>query len=509
MERNIQEGFVLLDSCPDLPALLATHCPDSVSLLLCLAQWIDLGYGTPRLMDECYAGFAHSDVANLPFIDALKLKLAQAFYSLATEDAEQCAALLDIVLRAGDGILAPHLLFLCHFWKGRAHRKNGEYEAALLHITVARKTAERANAPRLVASTKIHESWLFFQRGERRRASQLLDEAEEGLRLTGHTLSLGNIESARGRFIRRSGDYVGALSHFERAIAIYSNGFSDHPNCARALVNAAYVKRLIAHDLRTKIGDKPAKGPTHERYLRIFSEALDLLARAGEIYFLHRQQTGFGSVLVNSGHLHLESGNIDRAATEAQKAFQLGQEKHDAILMARTRILQSAIELALAEEDLDEDVKAHFHATQAVDFAEEAIALGTHTQNKRLLAEAYLIRGAAASDEHFQDWEVARTYADKAAELVSKDDRDHLLKDLHTLKTKVFRATGIDHTLRQWSNGQVGNKTFQQIQEEFAEIVIPQVWLRQGKNVSRVAQQLSISPKKVRRILQSTHLRDH
>jgi hypothetical protein len=47
----------------------------------------------------------------------------------------------------------------------------------------------------------------------------------------------------------------------------------------------------------------------------------------------------------------------------------------------------------------------------------------------------------------------------------------------------------------------VGQKTFQQVSEEFAEIVIPRVWLREGKKISRVAERLSISPKKVRRVL--------
>jgi len=47
----------------------------------------------------------------------------------------------------------------------------------------------------------------------------------------------------------------------------------------------------------------------------------------------------------------------------------------------------------------------------------------------------------------------------------------------------------------------VGEKTFRQISEEFAEIVIARVWEREGRKVSRVAARLSISPKKVRRIL--------
>ena len=37
------------------------------------------------------------------------------------------------------------------------------------------------------------------------------------------------------------------------------------------------------------------------------------------------------------------------------------------------------------------------------------------------------------------------------------------------------------------------------------ELVIPKIWLRSGKNISLVAKNLSIPPKKVRRILRSTN----
>jgi hypothetical protein len=54
----------------------------------------------------------------------------------------------------------------------------------------------------------------------------------------------------------------------------------------------------------------------------------------------------------------------------------------------------------------------------------------------------------------------------------------------------------------------IGDKTFQQVTEEFAEIVIPKVWLREDKKISRVAESLSISPKKVRRILRNSGFLD-
>jgi hypothetical protein len=80
-----------------------------------------------------------------------------------------------------------------------------------------------------------------------------------------------------------------------------------------------------------------------------------------------------------------------------------------------------------------------------------------------------------------------------------------LFKELGELKEKILRSVGVEDTLRRWSEGQIGGKTFQQVQEEFAEIVIPRVWENLGRNVSRVSAQLSISPKKVRRLLRKAH----
>jgi hypothetical protein len=93
-----------------------------------------------------------------------------------------------------------------------------------------------------------------------------------------------------------------------------------------------------------------------------------------------------------------------------------------------------------------------------------------------------------------------------AGELLNPDDRDHLSKELLILKSRIIRAIGIDHTLRSWSDGVTGDKTFQEITEEFAEIVIPKVWIREGRKISKVAAKLSISPKKVRRILRNARL---
>lgn len=271
-------------------------------------------------------------------------------------------------------------------------------------------------------------------------------------------------------------------------------------------MNAAYVKRLIALDLKHRSATGRVRGADHVQYLQVCQDALRLLTRAGDIYSRQHHQAGTGSVLVNAGHLHLDSGDIDRAEEEALKAYQLGEEKQDHILMARSRILQATIQNERAEEQVGESADIALHAHQARTYSEEAISLARLTQNNRLLAGAYVVRGCVAANEYFQDWETAKQFASLAGDMLGKDDLDHLSKQLSVLKTRILRATGVDEILRAWSEGIVGQKTFQQVTEEFAELVIPKVWNREGRKIARVAEQLSISPKKVRRILNNVDL---
>lgn len=74
------------------------------------------------------------------------------------------------------------------------------------------------------------------------------------------------------------------------------------------------------------------------------------------------------------------------------------------------------------------------------------------------------------------------------------------------LKMRILRASSIDETLRAWSDGILGDKTFPPVTEEFAEIVIPKVWQHEGKKIAKVSSRLSISPKKVRRVRRNVGL---
>lgn len=515
VSRQIEKGFSVLDQVGGALAEIDPNAGEAARYVLCLAEWVDAGYSDHRLIESLLHRFSPEHRRRMPISEYLLLRMAEAFACIAKEDADTAIALLQFVLQAERELNDPRLMVLSHFWKGRAHRKKGEYDAALRDIAEARRLAVRVHRSKLTALIQIQEGWINFQLGRPKEGLRVLDQAEAGLKPTDDWLALGNIESARGRIVRRSGEYAQALHHFDSAVAIYARRYPNHRNLARALVNAAYVKRLIALQLRKQIDSRAAsstknsegesRGGGHARYIKLCRDAIEQLHRAGEIYAHHQHHGGTGTVLVNAGQLHLDQGDIERAVQEALKAYELAQQKHDHILMARARILHAAADNGRVEEQ-HEDADLALHANLARQHADEAIALAQHTENRRLTAGAYLARGSTAANDFFQDWDDAKKYVDLAAALISPDDRDHLWEEMAMLKSRILRASKIDDTLRAWSEGMLGDKTFQQVTEQFAEIVIPKVWMREGRKVSRVAKSLSVSPKKVRRILRNAGL---
>ncbi|MGH9558739.1 MAG: hypothetical protein ACRD30_05815 [Bryobacteraceae bacterium] len=168
-------------------------------------------------------------------------------------------------------------------------------------------------------------------------------------------------------------------------------------------------------------------------------------------------------------------------------------------MTGRARIAQSMIENAKYEEGLSEDPATH--AQRAQDFAREALAHARQTENRHLLARANICLGMVLTNDFFNNTEAAREYCDRAAEYLAPGVHDHLWEELQSLKRRVLRGGEVDAMLRKWSQGETDDQTFQQLTERFAEVVIPRVWEREGRKVSRAAAKLSISPKKVRRIL--------
>jgi tetratricopeptide (TPR) repeat protein len=315
--------------------------------------------------------------------------------------------------------------------------------------------------------------------------------------------------------VRRQGSYGDALKFFSRAIEHFRKRNPQHRNLARSLANVAYVQRLIALQIskqmdaeaerrrkshttsKDKAAEPRALSRRREEYEQHRSGAFANLEQAEKIYRHHNHHHGIGSVLETRGLLYFDSGDLENAGDQAAQAYALGKEESDSILIARARLLQCEV----ANARLEEEMEGWEHAQAAREYAREAVEAAKHTQNQHLLARTYIWRGLTACYPAIHDVEDAKHCCDRAGAFIKAGDSDDLWEELQLLRHKVMPRGAIDPQLRAWSQGVTGDKTFQELAEDFAEVVIPRVWEKEGKKVQRVAARLKVSPKKVRRIL--------
>jgi len=482
-----------------------------------LAQWVDVGFQRVGLVKEIVARFSKAVRERLRLHDYLHLRMAEGMIAMTEESKDEAIKHFDFVLGLEQETDDKELLAIANFWKGRCLRMAGEYDQALAFGEKGRTLASELGHAPMAAVMRVLESWLWFQKGDAKQAVDILKAAEAILSKTDDYVTLGNIHSSYGRIAGRQGRFQHAIENFTDAIAQYKKCDPRHRNIARSLNNMANVKRLIALQLRRKIDTDAArrrkaatrgrasngdrKLPYRNRFEQLRQEALAELAEAAAIYEQYGNHHGLGSVHLNYAYLHLDNGDLERAGAEAQAAFRLAEERRDYILMARARLLDCMIENTRVEEEISESTEPSRHARLAQDCAQDALELAKHTENRRLLADAYVWQGLTYCNRFFDDPESARRCYDQATTISKGYHADNGWDDLQTLKAKALRGGSVSPTLRAWSQGAVGDKTFQQIAEEFAELIIPKVWEREGRKVSRVADRLSMSPKKVRRIL--------
>lgn len=512
--RQVSNGIELLDAHEHLFASIDPTQANAAAFVGCLAQWVDIGYGEPDLIAQLLARFPAEKRSRLPVSDYLQLRMAEGLLALLRDHPDDALRQFDLVLSMQEEIEDKEVVAIAHFWNARCHRKKGEYDEALSRAGVGRELAQTLGFPRMAAVMRVLESWLLFQKGQYREAERILDQAEAVLRNSDDHITLGNIYSAHGRMVRRQGHYQEALKFFSRAIEHFQKRNPQHRNLARTLTNISYVQRLVAVQIGKQIdaqrerrqgskaavlrGQKQSQLRQHEE---LRSSAFANLDLAEKIYRHHDHHHGIGSVLENRGLLYLDVGDLDNAGAQAIQAFELGKEVNDSILMARARLLQCEVENGKLEEEIEGSTHSWEHAQAARDYAREAVEAAKHTQNQRLLARAYIWRGLTACHPAIHDTDDAKRCCELASSFLKAVDYDDLWEELQMLKQKVMPKGSIDPLLRAWSQGITGEETFQELTEQFAEIVIPKVWEKEDKKVSRVAKRLSVSPKKVRRIL--------
>ena len=501
--RRIGSGMARLDAYWAEMGHLDPHDPDAASLLCYVAQWVDAGWRDVDVVQDGLAGFPKGRRERLSLLDYVHVLMAEGVVFVHEEHMERALGNFGLVLSLKDEVPDLKILALAHFWSSRCHRKIGEYDSALMHAGAGFQFASEARMEPMAAAMRVAESWLLFQKGRTKDALKLLSEADAVLSQTDDFITRGNIQSSYGRMYRREGRYDLALRHFSQAIGEYSKRDPEHRNLGRSLANMGYVERLMALQMRKRIDADAAQRRKSEPDLRreyeaMGRQALAHLDRASEIYRIHSHHRGAGTVCVNRGHLHLDSGDLAGAAEEARQAYVLGEEKKDYILMARARLLECMVENTKLEEEIEDPA---WVAHQALEAAREAVELSRRTENRRLQARALIWQGLTVCNTSSTGTDAAREISEQAAVLLRNEVQDHIWEDLQTLKSKVVRGGHLDSTLHAWSQGVVGERSFQQLTEDFADLIIPKIWDHEGRKVARVARRLSISPKKVRRVL--------
>jgi tetratricopeptide (TPR) repeat protein len=515
--RHIGRGIACLERNA---ALLAALHPDQLHagcFLGHLARWVDVGFDRPALVRDLLVRFDTAGRSLLSLNDYMHVRMAESLVAMSDGQHEKALVHLDAVLALALELRDRETQSIANFWKGRCLRNRAEYAEALPFTVTGRDLALELGYPKMAAVMSVLESWLVFQKGRAREAESILRDCEAVLGATDDYVTLGNIHSSYGRIARRERRYEQAIEHFTRAIAEYRKAGPHHRNLARSLTNIAIVKRYIALQLRDRIDaeaqrhrtaaargkPKPAArdGRLRERMTKLREEAFEHLDEARRISPAVASPHGLGSVHIAYGYLHLDNGDFDRADHAAAATYDIAEQRTDYTLMARARVLQCMVENGRVEEEIGDAESHSGHAHRALDAARQAVEMARHTDNRRLLAMAYVWQGLTESNEAIADFEAAQHSYDHACAALKGEDAGNLAADLATLKSRLFRTGSVNPILRAWADGIVGDKSFQEIEEEFAEIVIPKVWEREGKKISRVAKRLSMSPKKVRRIL--------
>jgi tetratricopeptide (TPR) repeat protein len=525
--RRIDSGIQLLDRHREFIESCSPKGKDACIFIGHLAQWVDIGFAKPELIKELLGKFPANRRLGLSVRNFVHLQMAEGFVAMCDQKEETAVRHFQIVLAiqseiqyAAQGEIQD-LITIANFWIARCYRRLGRNHDALSYVVKAREVATLSNHSKTVAVIQILEGWILFQEGRTGEAARILSEAEELLVDTDDYVALGNLNSTYSRIARRYGDFGEALRRSGIAIQEFKKRDKEHRNVARALVNHAYVKRLLALELSEEIDSEVARARSvrekkrpfdgfdiqglRERVKALREEATRDLIEAGTISARYHDYRGEATTQITYGYLHLDDGNLDLAASRSAAAYRLGSDKKDTVLKAWSRILQSVIMSAKVEEQIVERSGPRRSTRLACEYAREAVEFAKETQNQHLIAHALVVLGSAFVNEG--DMNGARSCCDQAMELLKPDIRDQSWEALQVLRAKLNQAGSIEGILREWSRGSVGSRTFQQITEDFAAIVIPKVWQQEGRKISRVAARLSISPKKVRRILRNQGIR--
>jgi tetratricopeptide (TPR) repeat protein len=506
--RRIDHGMSLLESSTDILASFDPSSENAAPFLGLLAEWSDIGFGDFELIRGLIAKYGKAHRLSLSITEYAPLRMAEGMIAMNGEMLDEAIDHFSIVLELARATSAWHILAITHYWTARCLRKKGQYENALEHLKKAVEVQSQHGHVQNEVPARVLQSSILFENGELKQALIGLGEAEALLSRSDDYVTLGNIQSTYGRILERELRFGQAIEHFERAINEFKKRDSKFLNVARTIVDMSFTRIQVARHLRHNIETYPhaqtnvQRSPARSAWVKELSNLHEIiladLNRATEIYDRTPNVRGIARVHLYRGYLYLDMGKLDFAAQEAGDAYFAAESKRDFILMASARNLQCVVENARVEEEVEGWIN---HAIASQDYARDAVELAMRTQDRRLLAIVYTWLGLTLSNSFFRAREKASEAMDKAAAYLEPGVRDYIWEDFQLLKRRLLENAALEPKLLQWAHGEIGQKTFRQLEEDFADLVIPRLWEEDERKVSRVAARLSVSPRKVRRVL--------
>jgi hypothetical protein len=141
----------------------------------------------------------------------------------------------------------------------------------------------------------------------------------------------------------------------------------------------------------------------------------------------------------------LFEGELDLASSDGTRAHDLGIMRKDDVLQARSRVLQTLVECAKVEEQIEDGESDDQSLLLAYEFARDAVAHAKCTQNRRLTAKSYIALGLAICASAPEEMETAWECCDQATALLNPENKDYVWRCLlQSLKNKLRNEGHID-----------------------------------------------------------------
>lgn len=506
-KREIARALAIVDKyinqLPTVPLLQA----GAIHLLACCAWAIDYYGPFFDQVKEAVARFRQIPRKELTLSGVVLLNIAEGLVRFHQEEYREAAALFHQAQKDADRAEDAELMTVTRYYLGRVWSKLKFFDRSLDYVRDAISRDLAANNHARVAAMELSEGWLLFKKGAIPQAQATLDRARARLGSRPDAwIDLGNILSFQGRLHREAGpdSYLKALDCFAEAIEAYEKHDPGHRNVARARINSAFVYRLMARDL----GDVRGKVEQEQRAAeveRLQKKAFDEIDEARTIYrFAKNRHLGALSRLYSIvALLYFDQAQFDKAAAAAEEAYACASERRDNVGMANARIVQSKLAL-------DGDLKGYVDVHSALSFAEEAVEYASQTENRRVIARAYLRKGEALLTLPERDLSKAQQCLNKARKCLVSQDRDYLSSAFRRLEKEIQKVS----EQRQRPDSMVSYLTVERVRQDIAdgcplaeiseaheERVIRFVYSECGGNITKAANQLKTGARKVRRAI--------